>query len=121
MSAPSVNVQTSIANSLPIIEATCVGLVGLTTPPTLATQEEVGYRTHVMKVLATCSKTGYPSALAAAIVPATVNPLIEAVAAAQIVYNAAKSNDDVTAAKAALVAAQEAVMTYYTVVFSALP
>lgn len=121
MPAPAVNVQTSIANSLPIIKATMATLAEITTPITLANHQEIGYRAQMVQMLATCSKTGYPSALAAAIVPATVDPLIAAAVAAQTAHDEAKTNDDFVSTLADLVVAQEAVVTYYTTVFSALP
>lgn len=121
MSAPATNVQTSIANSLPIIGATMATLAEITTPITAANKLEIAYRAQLLQTLAMCSVTGYPTALATAIIPATVDPLIAAVVAAQAAHNNATTNDGFASTLTALKVAQEAVVTYYTTVFLALP
>lgn len=120
MSAPASNIQLSIANSLPIIKATVSTLVQLNTPPTVATEEEISYRSHLTKVLAMYSKTGQPDNYNGAIDPGVIDPLVIAVNEAKVAHAAAKTNDDFASTKATLVAAQEAVVEYYTTVIAGI-
>jgi len=115
MAAPAVNIQNSIAVSIPIILSTFNTLRDInTTFP----NQELQKRGEMISELALFSATGKP--IVGTIVPATIDPLNVASANADAALAAAKHSDvDYATKKGAAIAAHEAVVAYYVSVFSA--
>lgn len=122
MGAPAAGIQTSIANSIPFIQASVANQQVATYPfPTsgqiykAASKQEVEYRNELVAELAIYSKTG--QGFAGTIVSATIDPLNAAAATAlSNLQNASPSDaqDYWTNLYAAYGAALEAVVAYYT-------